>query len=274
MEKNNILVLGDGFLGNAFKRHGYEVWGRNRFNWTGNKSRDTSHLMNRIGDIDYLINTIGISDTRFCEDVNNWDLIHSVNGILPSVLSKLCREKNTKFVHISTGCLYDTLDIPQSENAFRAAHCNYVVSKWIGEIGCNMNMDLIIRPRLLFDSECPAAGKRNNLLCKMEKFDFFINEHNSITSNDTIIEAIEALLINHQSGIFNVAQLGCYSISEIAEYLGLNVKATFTQDQLRKNQGLALVNNIMDLSKLRQFYKPRDTLVEAKRCWDILHETP
>lgn len=271
MNRDKILILGGGFLTKAFKRHGYQnLMNRSEFDYPNNIGKLDLQIKCKL--YDTIINTIGISDTRFCEDDANWNIIHEVNGRLPNYLSRMCGENNLKFVQISTGCLYDTLDIPQSEDEKRSAHCNYVISKWIGEIGCDNDRDLIIRPRLLFDSERPEEGKRNNLLCKMEKFSSFIDEHNSITSNDTIVEAIEALLENNQSGIFNVAQLGSYTIADIAEYLGLNVQERISQEELRKREGLSLVNNVMDLNKLRRFYEPRDTLVEVERCWKILQQ--
>ena len=270
MNRDRILILGDGFLGNAFKRHGYEnVWGREKFQWQGGCNLFEKCLQDERFDV--VINTIGISDTRYCEDFKNWEEVHSTNSLLPKFLSDTCGWYDRKFVHISTGCLYDTLNVPQSEEEPKSAHCNYVISKWIGEMGC-ANNDLIIRPRLLFDSEVPKNNKRNNLLCKLEKFTEFVGERNSITSNDTIVEAIESLLENNQSGIFNVAQTGSYTIAEIAEFLGLTINRVLSQDELRKDQGLALVNNIMDLNKLEKFYKPRETLEEVERCWKILHK--
>lgn len=270
MNKSDVIVLGDGFLGNAFKRAGYTVWGRKDFNWKG-PNFPPEYLIGRIkGNIKVVINTIGISDTRFCEDDDNWDLIHSVNGELPGYLSRICVNGGVKLVHISTGCLYDRNDgVPQKETAFKAAHCNYVVSKWIGELGCDPEHDLIIRPRLLFDSERPAKG-RNNLIVKMEQFTQFLSEYNTVTSLDTIVEAVEALVDAKQSGVFNVGQTGRYTIAEMASYLGFEVECELSQEDLHESQGLYLVNNLMDLSKLQQFYQPRDTLQELERCWTLL----
>lgn len=274
MNKEEILVLGDGFLGNAFKRRGYTVWGRKDYEWHRAFTTESNYIMKKLrrAGIKVLINTIGISDTRFCEDDSNWDLIHDVNGLLPEFLSRVCINAGIKFVHISTGCLYDRNDgVPQKEDDFKAAHCNYVVSKWIGELGCNLDHDLIIRPRLLFDSERPAKG-RNNLIVKMEQFTQFLKEFNTVTSLDTIVEAIEALLEAKQVGIFNVGQTGKYTIADMARSLGFTVEKELTQADLHESQGLYLVNNIMDLSKLSKYYTPRDTIEELRRCLDLLKE--
>lgn len=273
MDKKEVVVLGDGFLGNAFKRAGYTVWGRKEFAWYGGSTTSSNLIMSHLrrAGAKVLINTIGISDTRYCEDNSNWEIIHEVNGLLPQFLSRVCINQGIKFVHISTGCLYDKNDgVPQKETAFKAAHCNYVVSKWIGELGCNEDHDLIIRPRLLFDSERPAKG-RNNLIVKMEQFTQFLREYNTVTSLDTIVEAIEALVDAKQSGVFNVGNTGRYTIAMMADALGFTGESpSISQEELHESQGLYLVNNLMDLSKLSQYYQSRDTLQELKRCWTLL----
>jgi len=260
MDKDKIVVLGTGMVASAFKRKGYTVWGRDEFEWRG-PNHPPEYLRARIrGDIDCVINTIGISDTRFCEDPDNFDLIKSVNGDLPGYLSRQCRGF-AEFVHISTGCLYDTKDIPQKETAFKSAHCNYVISKWIGELGCDES-NIIIRPRLIFDSHPPAEGKRNNLLCKLPEFTEFLSEYNTVTSCDTIIEAVQALLDGKATGIFNVGQTGQYTIADMARAIGLTVEKEICEEELHNSERLYLVNNLMHLSKLKKYYTPRNTLVE------------
>lgn len=272
MEKSKILVLGTGFLAQAFARRGYEIWGRDKFEWRGDQGVTSKELMARMNDdVEAVINTIGISDTRYCEDRQNWPHIKSVNGDLPTYLSAIC-ENRAKFVHISTGCLYDKMNWPNRETESRAAHCNYVVSKWLGEIGADEGTDLIIRPRLIFDSRRPAEGKRNNLICKLEQFDSFVKEFNTVTSCDTIVEATQALLDAGQVGIFNIGQTGYYTIVDMAKRLGFEVKQELSQDDLHKSQGLHLVNNVMSLKKLQPFYNPRDAMDELTRCYEIMKE--
>lgn len=275
MDKDKIIVLGTGMLGSAFKRKGYTVWGRDKFDWIvdfGDEEWNTlNDLMHELG-ITTIINTIGVSDTRYCEDVNNWGHVKHVNGHLPEFLSGFCFATSRKFVHISTGCLYDTRNIPQAETSFKSAHCNYVVSKWMGELACDESSDIIVRPRLIFDSHPPADGKRNNLLCKMQEFTEFLAEYNTVTSCDTIIEAVQSLVDGKATGVFNVGQTGHYTIADMARALGLPVERELCQEELHNSQGLYLVNNLMLLSKLNKYYKPRNTLIELRRCWELLKE--
>jgi dTDP-4-dehydrorhamnose reductase len=246
------VVLGNGFLGSEFKRNGkYTVLDRNEFQ-IGNE-------LNILDPYDVIINCIGISDTRYCETQKGFEDAMIVNGIFPGVLSKYCQSTGKKFVHISTGCLYDESYRSCTEKDFTVCHCGYTVTKYAGEKGCNLNRDIILRPRLLFNGH---KSKNNNLLCKLPKFTSFVDEFNSITSTVTIVEATESLLLADASGIFNVANAGVYTIYDFAKLIGCDGNK-LSGNELRKQQGLYLVNNVMDITKLSQYYKPRNALVEV-----------
>jgi dTDP-4-dehydrorhamnose reductase len=255
----STVVLGRGFLGAEFERQGYTVYGRDTFNHPCHEMHEA------LAPFDNVINCIGNADTRACEDVANWDKVHSVNAWLPKMLSDHCSRYHKRFIHISTGCVYDQNNKPQTEDDFTSSHCRYVVSKLTGEYYCNHN-DLIIRPRLYFSDQ----ANKNNLLCKLPKFERHLTEINSFTSTSTIVEAVTALIRAEQKGVFNVAQTGFSTIKDIANMLGLPHKPTITGAELQNDQGLALVNNIMDISKLSEFYQPRCLFDEFSRCWDQL----
>jgi len=254
-----IAVLGNGFLGKEFARQGFTVFGRADINIT-NPIHTWTYEWEKLKEYDVIINCIGKSNTRWCEDNNNFNEMMHINANLPQVLSDFCKVNSIKFVHISTGCLYDQWQQPCKETDFIVAHCKYVISKWVGEIGCDPETDLIIRPRLYF-SDIPD---KNNLLCKLKTFNKFIEIPNSVTSTSTIVEAVVELLSCNQVGIFNVANDNPVSIYDIAMYLGLKGTPIYKQEELHLTQNLFLVNNILDISKLKQFYKPRDTLEIVK----------
>jgi dTDP-4-dehydrorhamnose reductase len=260
MNKEKTIVLGRGFLGKEFERMGYKVLGRKEFNYT-----PTIYPLLKLSQYDTIINCIGNADTRACEDPKNWNSVYSVNAKLVADLSLFCRSRDKKFVHISTGCVYDKNDRPQKETDFVSSHCRYVVSKLAAEYFCSEN-DLIIRPRLFFSD----VEDKNNLLTKLPKFEKHLTELNSFTSTRTIVEAVTALLEAEQKGIFNVAQKGFSTVKEICRVLGLPEKPDINGAELQKDQGLALVNNIMDISKLEEFYKPREIIQEIQECWGKL----
>lgn len=259
----NALVLGRGFLGQEFEEHGYAVWDRHSFDW----GRDHHPIPpNFFSGFETLINCIGVADTRACEHPDNWDSVFSVNSELPKALSAYCRNHNMKYVHISTGCVYDHNNSPQNESDFTSAHCKYVISKLAAEYFCSSD-DLILRPRLYFS----YRENRNNLLTKIPQFQHYLTEINSYTSLQTIVEATTALLAAKQTGIFNVAQTNYASIQQICSHLGLPSKPTISGAALQQREEVALVNNILDLTKLQKYYQPRPLLEEISSCWQGLN---
>jgi len=255
------VVLGGGFLGTAFKKAGMKVWDSKQFYVTEENIDDIIH---ELDDFKVIINCMGKSNTRWCEE-NAKDAVWS-NAVLPTALSEYCSDNDKYLVHISTGCLYDRNDRPQRESDFIAAHCQYTMSKWLGESMLDLDHDLVIRPRLFFGD----FEDRNNLLCKLPNFDRFVNELNSYTSVHTIVNATRELIKADQRGIFNVACDGWMTVHQVAELMGIEGDV-MSEEELHHEQGLYLVNNTMDISKLKQFYKPPKLEDEIKRCIEALN---
>ena len=258
MDKNKVLVLGKGFLGKKFEQRGFKVWGKERF--TLFPGADVNLRARDFYDVDVIINCMGKSNTRWCEQRENFRATMFSNATIPGMLSDFCKKTGRRFVQISTGCVYDNNKEPQTEAEYLAAHCNYVVTKWAGEQNCSPD-DLILRPRLYFSD----TEDRNNLLCKLPRFKSFLTEANSFTSLDTIVDSTQALLDAGATGTFNVACDGYATVQELASWIGLSGPG-ITEAQLHQSQGLYLVNNIMSLDKLKQYYQPPQLRAEVERC--------
>ena len=272
MDKSEVLVLGRGFLGKQFVKNGYKVVGRDDFNFSHDMNYADLESFSILDGYSVIINTIGISGTRYCEDSSNWDEVFKVNSELPHLLSAYCKKNDKKLVHVSSGCVYDSNATPQKEDGFVSSHCRYVVSKLVGEYGCDITRDLILRPRLYFGE----TSDKNNLLNKIPTFRGFLEEDNSYTSVQTIVEATTALLENNCVGVYNVANTGSGSILDIGMQLNISGKGceyeTISPDLLRRNQGIHLVNNIMCTSKLEEVYTPPSLDCELERCWSELND--
>jgi UDP-glucose 4,6-dehydratase len=263
MVKGKTLVLGNGFLGSTFKRNGFHTVGR-QFMSIEEMMANPDELDStfEFHEADIIINCIGESNTRFCEDPLNWRQVLQVNGLFPGYLSDICGKYGKKFVHISTGCLYENTQGTKKEYDLLETHCNYTVSKHVGELNCDISHDLIIRPRLLFDK----VHSPKNLLSKFSKFDRFLNEFNTVTSTQTIVDSTIALLKNCRSGVYNVGNTGTYTIYEMAKAFGCHPLGYMQQAELIESQGLYLVNNVMDMTKLYRHtgFVPNDTLIEIQ----------
>lgn len=266
----DVIVLGSGQLGSAFARKtNFTVLNRSEFNYQNRPTNDDSMFfeLNAKYQPKTIINCIGISDTRWCESKDGFPIAKAVNGYLPGYLSKLCKICGIKFVHISTGCLYDQSYPPQRETDFLVAHCQYTLTKWLGEIECDFTTDLILRPRLYFG---PIPNK-NNLLCKLSKFAKYTDVRDTITSVDVIVDGCQALLKNNVTGPVNIGCDGTTSMLEIAAEIGYKKDVIYSTD-LRKQSGIYLVHAVMDLTKLKKYYQPPNWRDEVRRCWTLLNE--
>ena len=213
-------------------------------------------------EFDVIVNCIAKSNTRFCED--NYKSAYFSNVEVPKRLNDFCLKSGKKYVHISTGCLYDINSQPQKETDFLVAHCNYTLTKWFAEKELEDNEDcLILRPRLLFDDRNVPV----NLLNKIYNFNKLCNELDSITSISVLKTSILKLIEANASGVFNVACDGYTSMYEIAHELNFSRIEKTSIQEIRIQQGLHLVNNIMDISKLKKYYTPPNILDEVKRCY-------
>ena len=256
-----IVILGKGYLGSTFAEHGFEVLGKDKFNLSYGACLTDQYLNATLGSYEVIVNCLAKSNTRFCED--NYEQAYFSNSVIPAILSGWCLRNNKRFVHISTGCLYDKNNTPQKETDFISAHCNYTLTKWIGEKSCAPN-DLIIRPRLFFDD----SQRPNNLLNKIKRFEKLSRELDSLSSTNMVVDAVHHLIAKQCYGVFNVACDGYISMQEIGRLMGLE-KPAAAMEEVRNQQGLYLVNNIMCLNKLKQFYQPPNIENEILNCLKI-----
>ena len=263
-----ILVIGKGFLGSEFAANGYTTLDRADFdvsqslvNWKSASSEQELRAV--LAPWDVVVNCIGKASARWCNQRGNWNGVHVINALWPRCLSYICESMGKRLVHISTGCLYDTNVFPQSEASSVAAHCPYTLSKWAGEQWMNLDSDIVIRPRLLFNHQ----QVHGNLLWRMRQFPSFLEEPNTFTATIDIVRATEALLDAGVSGIFNVGCTGKYSIREVGYMIGKTNPAISVED-LRAKEGWHMVNALMDMSKISEFCEMPDlqTRVSEMNC--------
>lgn len=136
-----IFILGsDGMLGHVvrayFSDNNHQVFGTTRnldnqfyFDVTKNLS-DLSRYIESIKP-DAVINCIGLLN-QVAEE--NKSLAVLVNGYLPHYADETCRRVNSKFIHISTDCVFDGKKGEYTEVSPKDATSFYGQSKAIGEV--------------------------------------------------------------------------------------------------------------------------------------------
>lgn len=87
-----------------------------------------SNFLKKIGDVDYVINAIGVTISA---SLNDPKAAFFVNGALPHILASIFGKK---LIHITTDCVYNgKTGFPYSENSPKTATDIYGLSKSIGE---------------------------------------------------------------------------------------------------------------------------------------------
>lgn len=255
----NVIVLGNGFLGQEFKNKGYLTISRKEYEW--GKSGPLE-LLPLIEPYDVVINTIAFTNTK--ESQTYPQLSIKTNFEFVSYLKSACEYMNKKIVHISTGCIYRPFPFDYTSYSEDAPFSVYTLTKLLGETQLDDN-DLIIRPRLIFG----PSPNPSNLFDKLKNHSKFLEGDQSFTSTTTIVEAVEELLKNGACGIFNVAQEGVTSIMEIAKILGFNVKGKLNFKDFEKEKQLTSPQIELNCSKLHEYYKPRQILDEITSCGSL-----
>lgn len=269
-------VLGDGYIGSAYKNAGYDCIDRSKFVYFAGIDCWTTHnrFENIFSPYDIIINCIGITDTKWTEVPENCSKTFNTNANLVRDLSQYCKRRDKKLVHISTGDLYGNSfqwedNIEESKKL--DANTNYRLSKLAGERFCNSN-DLILRIRLPFD----ARNHPKNLLVKAQNYTKFYRWLNCYTYVPDLINATEILLENKQSGIFNVVQQQTSALWYLMQRINYSESIKnidiFNDKVANVIQTLDVVHihNDMNIGKLLLFYQPMHLDEAWTKSWETL----
>jgi dTDP-4-dehydrorhamnose reductase len=207
LSKDKYLVLGDGFLGQAFKREGYNV--------ASIRDIKDPAFISGYKQAEVIVNCVAFTDTRKGKDVKNWKEVFEINSIFPCTLFHRLKEDGKKLIHISTGCVYGYNESLPSETDYCRPMDLYAHSKLIADEYLKKENVLILRPRLLYGT----FSHPKNLFNRLAKFSSFFDKINSVTSVEQIVHTVPLLIT--ETGIFNIDS-DILSMHEIAEIMGLN----------------------------------------------------
>jgi dTDP-4-dehydrorhamnose reductase len=158
--KSKIVVIGaGGRLGAALAREyasNYEVIG---FSHAQLDLGQPEALRATLGPLpfDVLINAAALTNVDYCE--NHRDEAMKLNAEAPRVLAQICREKNVRFVHVSTDYVFDgEKREPYTEEDAAHAISVYGESKRAGELRVLEENDraLVLRVSWVFGPDRPS----------------------------------------------------------------------------------------------------------------------
>ncbi len=189
----------------------------------------TAAMINSFGDAEkeikkynpaIVINCIGYTGASNVDDCEkDIDLTLKANVFVPLILAEACLRKNIKFVHISSGCIYD-FDYGRPEPLteedeplyFKLFYSRSKIYSEKALLCLSKKLDvLILRIRI------PLDDRRHpkNVLAKLIRYKTVIDVPNSITYIPDFIAALKHLIKIDARGLFNVVNKGALGYPEL-----------------------------------------------------------
>ena len=237
-----ILLLGaNGYVAESFINYFYkneidfEAVSRDDFDYT-NFNNLYFFLKNNIAAIDTVINCagyVGKPNVDACELAKS-DCIKG-NVLLPQMVSELCYQFSIKFVHISSGCIYNGYEkefTEEDEPNFcfnsKVEGSFYSGTKAMAEDLIHKGASYVCRLRIPFDH----IDNPRNYLSKIQTYQKLLNMENSISHRLDFVEACMHLVKRENNcpfGIYNITNTGKVDTKQICDLVSkhLNINNDF-----------------------------------------------
>ena len=234
-----ILLLGaKGYVAEAFIAHfhenelDYQALSRSDFDYT-NFNNLFYYIKNNLALIDTVINCagyVGKPNVDACE-LAKGECIKG-NVLLPQMVSEICWQLSIKFLHISSGCIYNGYEKEFTEEdepnfCFNTNNGSfYSGTKALAEELIHKDTSYVCRLRIPFDH----IDNPRNYLSKIQNYQKLLNMENSISHRKDFIKACMHLLDNNCSfGIYNITNTGKVDTKQVCDLVSkyLNIKNDF-----------------------------------------------
>ncbi len=149
---------------------------------------------------DAVINCIGVLNKEVDEHLSNGIFL---NSYLPHFVADILKETKTKFVHLSTDCVFSGRIGGYLEDSFKDSDSFYGRSKSLGEINDSKNLTIrtsIIGP----DIKENGTGLLNWFLKQKDPVNGFASAIWTGVSTITLAQAIEHALVHNLSGLYHL----------------------------------------------------------------------
>jgi len=199
--RDKICILGSGYIGTALHhylstsaRFEVELIGSNHINYH-DSVEFSKYLLNH--NINYVVNCSGFTGRPNVDEAESrkpecWEL----NVLSPLRINSLCNRLGVRYIHISSGCIYDGYlkdytekDVPDFGLFDYSSF--YSKSKHAFELGSTHLHNKIVRVRMPI---CNDLDNPRNYLNKIMKYPNLVNYTNSKTYIPDLCNFIEALI--------------------------------------------------------------------------------
>lgn len=223
---------------------------------------DKNGAIKNISDADVVVNCIAESDTRKAQ--NNFYSTNFINAEFPVQIAKILNNNNKKckFIHISSGCIFDGNKTPNYEESTPTPLIHYALQKYQAESVRDVhNNSVILRPRMIFSDK----KIKSNILYKISTFTELIDEKNSMTCVYDLVNAIMNYMDNDVTGTIHCCNKGLISpldvkrlIYALKENMHFNAIFCVSKEQLHDRIGLKLTNTWIESRFLESSYNIPD----------------
>ena len=285
-----ILLLGaKGYVAEAFIAHfhenelDYQALSRSDFDYT-NFNNLFYYIKNNLALIDTVINCagyVGKPNVDACE-LAKGECIKG-NVLLPQMVSEICWQLGVKFLHISSGCIYNGYDKEFTEEdepnfCFNTNNGSfYSGTKALAEELIHKDTSYVCRLRIPFDH----IDNSRNYLSKIQRYQKLLNMENSISHRSDFVKACMHLVKEQAPfGTYNITNTGKVDTKQICDLVSkhLNINNDFdffeSIEEFYKIGAIAPRSNcLLDNSKLLATgFKMRSTeeaLEDSLKNWGI-----
>jgi dTDP-4-dehydrorhamnose reductase len=247
-----IFIIGKGYVGSYLLKH-LNIKNYKCVNIARSIYSDSKLLQKYLKYVsspgDVVINCagyIGTNSIKDCED--DIDLTHEVNSNLPCNILFDCCAYKLRFIHISTGGLF------QCQNNFNGGYIEddipnntssaYYFSKYLAELslnGINKRRPWCALTIVRIHMPISEDNHPHNLACKLIKYDTLINNTNTITPLCDLVCGLESIIQQHLYGTYNIVNPAPISNKTIHDIL--------TND-INKNTTPGIHESILSSSKI------------------------
>jgi dTDP-4-dehydrorhamnose reductase len=259
MIPSRVLIFGRGQLGTFYRDHftskGCTV------EMPEGDIRDEAFVSGAVSAAqpDLIVNATGKTSIDWCE-MNKVEAFH-INSLGPDMIAKVAEERGVYFLHVSSGCVQESLTAEEVHAEEDAPHplCYYSWTKVWAE---NLLVErarrgslklLMLRPRQLLS----AMVSPRNALVKMLTYSKFIDTANSCTIVEDLMEASWALTLKDATGLYNVVNPGVTTPLRIAQALKAHLKpqmsfTAISKDELNRMTLAKRVDCVLSCAKLER----------------------
>lgn len=284
--KSNILILGDGYMGN----HIFNKLFENGYNVTKKSSKELNYHDKKniykyiiTNDVSTVVNCSGFTGRPNIDEAEiKKELCWTLNVMSPLTVNKICNDLGCRYIHISSGCIYDgyekywSEEDPSNYGLFTNHSSFYSKSKHAFELLSEDLYNTILRIRMPFG---PDSSHRNYLE-KIRKYDKLIDFKNSKTYIPDLCNFVEFIIdkdntVPFKKEIYNVVNPNPLSTKEVCEimkeYGFQNDKWDYvTLSEL--NIMASRSNCILDSKKIQNIYQIRSEKEALHDCFTKLSQ--